>query len=277
MQLQGHLYHTTWIPFTKPKWSAISFPHENQCPRKSISVVTYNIWFDGLLQKERYSALLQEISKYNPDVVCLQECNHQSQKIFTENQFIQENYILSDINTSTFDCWYGITIMLRKDLNIISIEKIPFESRMGRYLAKAVIKVDGKQVSIGTSHFESGFNDLEYRKNQWEVSSANLPDASILCGDFNVHDDHIESEALFKLDWKDSWHTAEKKPKDLERDGITFGIWKGGNNRRLDRILYRGYLKPVSIQTIGDAPLEGYPSTVYISDHFGVYATFEIE
>ncbi|KAJ3320078.1 hypothetical protein HDV06_005728 [Boothiomyces sp. JEL0866] len=276
MKLHGYICNRHWNPFAGMRWTPITLPYGKQRPGNSLSLVTYNIWFDGLLQKERCNALIQEISIYDPDIICLQECTNGSQKVLAENPYIRQKYIMSDFGTESFDTWYGVVMLTKRDLLVTSIEKIPFNSRMGRFLVKTTLSLHGKQITIGTSHFESGFSDSECRKLQWRESTSNLSELAILCGDFNIHDDEMETEFLSNLGWKDSWHGAKKQAKDLERNGVTFGIWKGGR-RRLDRVLYRGSLKPISIQTIGDVALEGYPTTVYISDHFGVYAKFDIE
>ncbi|KAJ3269458.1 hypothetical protein HDV01_001378 [Terramyces sp. JEL0728] len=272
MHLAGYINSNS---FFYPKWSAIQLPHKKSTTQKTLSIVTFNIWFDGLLQQERYAALINEISKHSPDVICLQECNSGSQKQLSEHPYIKQNYILTDINMESFDTWYGIVMLIKKELTINSIEKIPFQTRMGRYLIKTNISVNGRDISIGTSHFESGFNDFEMRKQQWQDSTTNLQGTSILCGDFNIHDDENETEILASLGWKDTWFDGEKKSKDVDRGGITFGHWKGGKERRLDRVLYKG-LKPTFIEIIGDYVLEGFPAPIYISDHMGVYTTFQV-
>jgi mRNA deadenylase 3'-5' endonuclease subunit Ccr4 len=41
--------------------------------QNTLKIVTFNVWFDNYLQRERFDMLFQELETHSPDIICLQE------------------------------------------------------------------------------------------------------------------------------------------------------------------------------------------------------------
>lgn len=241
-----------------------------------------NVWFDSFFQTERFKEIINSIVKIVPEIICLQECNQLFITTLVNDSRISRSYYISDIDGKTLDTWYGVVILVKKSLHLISFQKMQFPTtRMGRSLLTARLSIAGKLVVVGSSHFESGIEDWNVRQEQLTKSTDFLnADACFLCGDFNVYDDDLETKFLLSLGWNDPWlMDIEKSKDDIERNGVTFGhIIKAekGYPRRLDRILYKSLAKPIKIETINNQKLNITGFDVYPSDHFGLLTNFEI-
>ena len=247
----------------------------------SFRIATLNIWFDASFNKQRFEASLENLRNLNPDIIGLQECTKLFLEILSNNKWIQCNYIVSDLTTCTFNGWYGVVMLVkrsRSDVQFLSFTKHDFQSKMGRALVVANLNIGGTNISIGSSHFESGDLDEPVRKIQFEQSTKLLDnEASILCGDFNIVEDQRESEYLKnELQWNDAFINFVVTP---DIDGSTFGIYqpKPVSKRRLDRVLFKN-LTIGSIFNFGSLinvrDIDDKESFIYPSDHLGVFCIF---
>jgi endonuclease/exonuclease/phosphatase family metal-dependent hydrolase len=234
-----------------------------------MKVLTQNVWFEDVISEERYTEILKNIEKIGPDIVCFQECTVQFLEILVSQDWIQ-NYTISDRDGKTFMGLYGVILLIKKPIQILRITRIPFpNSKMGRGLITAILLWEGKQIAIGSSHFESerGSEGIETRKAQYKICTEYLfsqGDIAVLCGDFNIGDEQKESTHLNSLGWKDACATGEP----------TYGIYQPGkifDLKRLDRILYRGNIIPTDFNLLGNEPIRFIGrEPIYPSDHLGV-------
>lgn len=126
---------------------------------------------------------------------------------------------------------------------------------------------------FSNTHFPHRDVDEQARVNCAEILAGRLrardaEETLLLTGDFNTD---VESQShrilLDKAGLKDAWQATERK----EGPRGTFHAFKGvPGEARIDWILYRGKLLPVSVETITDNVNARYPS-----DHFPVLAVFE--
>ncbi|KAI8838960.1 Endonuclease/exonuclease/phosphatase [Chytridium lagenaria] len=250
-------------------------------------LVTYNVWFDGLLQKERANGLLEILKSELPDVVCLQEITKTFMEVLLTNKWWKANY---DVCQKGFDparCWYGIITLTRKDsMTVVAEELVLFpQTSMGRVLL--VVDVQGKPsknhpgmplIRIAQSHFES-MDTAPIRREQRQIAGhyARLGDkgnhkVGFICGDTNCHGPD-EQYPFEEIRFADVWRVLKG-----EENGPTFGLtFKKGvePEARLDRIGWQGpTFRPVDVRRIGTECLNG-TAGLYPSDHVGLVAIFE--
>ena len=132
---------------------------------------------------------------------------------------------------------------------------------------------NGRRFLYYNTHFPHRDTDEEARINCAKIIAERLrarpPDETILLtGDFNTDVERQPHRVLTEqINLRDAWRdvAAPAGPKG------TFHEFKGSPGAdRIDWVLYRGGLKPVSVETITDNVDGRYPS-----DHFPVLAVFE--
>ncbi|KAM0747993.1 hypothetical protein T439DRAFT_359181 [Meredithblackwellia eburnea MCA 4105] len=153
---------------------------------------TWNIWFDtapSSHHQQRWEALFDIfLSKSNPsssstnctttklDIIALQEVIEQSFDQLMQRQELKDDWFVVDfrqILTITQN-WYGTTLLIRKSwmkengLDRIEAGVTRHKSCMAReFLAVELGNDEGVVLRIGTSHFESGTNDIDLRRRQF--------------------------------------------------------------------------------------------------------------
>ena len=196
----------------------------------SISVLTWNVWFDSHRQADRYTHLLTQLIKWFPDVACFQEVTTPFIKALKSNTDITDVYHLSDNRIAS----YGILTLVKKDIaSEIEIEEIQLKSNMDRTLLVVKIPVsmhpqlddtrgddDRFFIHVGNVHLESLDNESFRRqqlitcrdyltKNKMQQSSSDEAHtttvAAMLVGDFNFDSSQT---------WGDWDHNHPKYPKE---------------------------------------------------------------
>lgn len=242
---------------------------------RGLKIISYNIWFEDTLLSKRLESLINIFNRLNPDVVCLQEVRQDIFPVIKEslNNF---PYCIP----KNMDQTYGCVILSRYPIRKFNEYKYP-ESSMGRSLLVAVLDVDGGDVVVSNSHFESMFNNYNKKKVEQFQLAENILNIMhskynnvLLCTDSNVMKD--EEKDFFSDNWNDSW-IINGGDRDMEYtyDGNTnrYLISKGYKYiSRLDRILYRGdglNFKEYRLIKAEEGELEP-------SDHYGVFVIFEV-
>ena len=277
----------------------------------SITLATFNIWFNEYHIYERVSHIITEILQSKPriSVIALQEV---TPKIF---EFINQSPLKSYYNFANpenhLTNHYDVIILIEKTYKINKYIKHPFNNtKMSRNIE--IVSITNiktkKQFLISTSHLESEFfnktnkkinntydsniiinensNKIKQFQETFELldkinNSDNLNkkfyDLIVFMGDMNITD--IEEELFNKNlpnDWKD-YFIEFGSPKYLE---FTYDHTKNNNTyynkkSRLDRIYYKKNektkLEPYSFTFLGQEPAKG---KLFFSDHFGLVATF---
>ncbi|KAL8291502.1 hypothetical protein RQP46_002480 [Phenoliferia psychrophenolica] len=142
---------------------------------------TWNIWFDTHVDCDSrwthlFDTVLSEREGEQLDVVCLQEVTQRSFGMLLERKDVRSAWMIVDFadvleRTSS---WYGTTILVRKSwmaksgLDHVEASLTRYEGPMGRsLLALEFSNASGIALRIGTSHWESGTEDMEIRKRQF--------------------------------------------------------------------------------------------------------------
>ncbi|KAJ3212229.1 hypothetical protein HDU67_003949 [Dinochytrium kinnereticum] len=220
-------------------------------------IVTYNVWFDGLAQKQRANGLLELLKSEFPDVVCLQEVTRTFMEVLTSSTWWKNNYEICQKGFNPSQCWYGIITLVQKS----SFELIAEE-----------------QIRIAQSHFESMANS-EIRREQRKIAADRAKlgfegahQAGFICGDTNCHGED-EQNAFEEVRFADVWKVVKG-----DEPGPTFGLtFKVKDPQsRIDRIGWQGPIfRPIEVRRIGMEEVPGFEG-LYPSDHVGLLSVFEM-
>src|SRR5579859_2086862 len=126
-------YEFTSITESEGKWQPIPIPIPSASttspetpltpiPIPSITLLTWNIWFDALFQNPRFTTILHTITTYpNLDIVALQEVTPPFIRLAKSHPEIQRNWIITDYTDSEHGTeiqrtWYGNIFLVRRGL-----------------------------------------------------------------------------------------------------------------------------------------------------------------
>ncbi|CAL4934440.1 unnamed protein product [Urochloa decumbens] len=268
--------------------------------KKTIKVMTYNVWFrEDLELIRRMNAIGDLIQHHSPDLIGFQEVTPNIYRLFKKSDWWQ-----------SYKCSLSHDEAMEKPYYCMQMSKLPVESfnckpfsktYMGRELCTADVIVGGLiKLVFATSHLESPCPgpptwDQMFSKERVAQANESLRILGafrnvIFCGDMNWDD---KGDGPFPLPdgWIDAW--AELKPGE---NGLTYdtkaNVMLSGNRKvqkRLDRFLCKlPDFKVDSIEMIGK---EAIPGITYIkekkvrqeirklelpvlpSDHFGLVLT----
>ena len=154
----------------------------------SLTVMTWNMWFDKKNRAQRTETLLNEVRCYDPDIVALQEVVQESLEIIIAK--MQPTYYVIGVNPSGFPTEYD-TLILSKFPPIEWDRYYLPKTKMGRNLLLATLQTPTRQITVGTFHLESIFNRRnntaeELKESQLKYIYAISPLNSILMGDTNL-------------------------------------------------------------------------------------------
>ncbi|KAF0979785.1 hypothetical protein FDP41_000938 [Naegleria fowleri] len=223
-----------------------------------LRILTFNIWFDAYMMKERMDGLMNEIfqrtfnvNNHNfsssssfqtisspiPDVLCFQEVTTQSLEMIAQHPIIRNNYYLSDSPDDAFCSVYpyGVLMAVKKTLPIRKLFYNTLPSNM--YRAALSVEIGNSQMQfqnmiVTTVHLES-LSNADLRFQQLDViSNFQIPySQAIICGDFNFDSErnydenylpYLENSYLTSnvhlRQYQDVWKSL-KYPNDL---GKTF-------------------------------------------------------
>jgi exonuclease III len=257
----------------------------------SITIATFNIWFDEYYLEERVFRIISEIIESRPkiSVIALQEVTPASYKFF--KQTLSRYYLFTDIKTNQT---YDTIILVNRDYKINKIISQRFsQSKMQRNFTLVCIThlETKKNYLISSAHLESEFNKSCDQLNHYKISqfiesfnileeylrNSNLEyEMAIFMGDTNICN---EEDEIFSKKIPDNWvdfFIEFGSPKHLE---FTYDYSKNNNTfyrakSRLDRIYYKklnSTMEPYTFSFLGQEP---YRRRLYSSDHFGVVANF---
>lgn len=243
------------------------------------SILSWNILGELRMFSERQTELFRILKNYSNfvDIMCFQEVidmhnlhlnlkdsykfNHSNDKLMIFSKFPIYDLEVFELPRAGWP------------KSLISL-KIKFEDgdQKSPNTDQKSSNADSKSVLIATSHFLPEFGEknvnkiYQYQKTDDFLKSQKIENM-IFVSDFNVISSDEDS---FYLDWNDAYKDCgsietEKYSFDYLQNKFALGEYRC----RLDRILYRGNLKPISFRLIK----EGNPTP---SDHFGLLSEFLI-
>lgn len=255
---------------------------------KRFTVLTYNVWFGELYQKERLFKIIAMIREKAPDIVCLQELTVETFNVI-ENRLGPFYQIFQAFITEGNP--YGSCIMCKKDtVKIVESGDNPYyydysHTKMHRRVVGCEIefsKFIAPKMHILTTHLESLPENDTFRGHQVDVLQSVIKPLKncIVAGDFSIVSQEEDAEKkLHASKLKDCWiemgcpfkvkHTYNSKKNINIVDKM---------QQRYDRIMYHSSsnaVKPKLLSLIGrDNVSQSVP--VPPSNHYGLLAEFEI-
>jgi len=264
--------------------------------------------------QERLKALLSELAALSADVVNLQEVTQSAIRTFQDDDQFRKKWIVSSFDPGIYAKeGHGLLTLINKHTtDIVNSSRYPLDEypdeylRSNRTLLVSEVVKNGVHVCIINAHLNtarlefttaSAYQEARARQvacRNYQISVASTiaqtfkaSDGSkrvIFAGDMNLA--YAEEElALHFRDFEDAW---EMLYGSGGISGYTFGItpWSFKTNvprGRPDRIAFMGKLRPVRSEILFTDPLPLAPDMrellghdVYLSDHAGVLAEFEL-
>jgi endonuclease/exonuclease/phosphatase family metal-dependent hydrolase len=231
-----------------------------------LSVLTFNIMFNKPLFWERFEELLNTLETLDFDVICLQEVLSILLPLLQKRL---TNYNLANTNLIP-EKSYGELILVRKEIELISVFYTPLQSIMGRILLQTKIKKNQSEYNICTFHFESyvgpTYPAAQVRQSQIKEMWKSIHDngSFIFCGDTNMND---YEECKLPLNIIDSWVQAGK-PNFGKYTYFANRFWNYNGQKRFDKIFYTNNLNLIGFGILGNDPIV---KNKWLSDHNGVY------
>lgn len=259
------------------QWKYIS-PSTQGAERDTLTFATFNIWFGDYYAEERHTAIANLLKYHQPDFIALQEVTPEALQVFLRQSWIQEDYLITDIDGSTLG-EYGVVILSRLPLKSIMLTELP--SFMDRYLLLVETTVNDLPFCVGTVHLESLKSSSEMRGLQLQTIFEVLENVEnvVLMGDFNFCASwHKENDRL-DLSYYDLWALLHPDQSGYTEDTSINRmryLVKGKHKQvRFDRILLKsateaGGWKASTIELLGTEPITPEEPDVFPSDHFGL-------
>ncbi|KAF2871408.1 Endonuclease/exonuclease/phosphatase [Massariosphaeria phaeospora] len=275
----------------------------------TLRLISWNIDFSTPFAEERMSAALEHLEDLIlsagadvPVVVYLQEMENADLELIRESRWIQDRFILTEMNARNWQASYGTTMLIDRRLAVESVFRVPWYSGYGRdglFLDIALKAPEAEPVSgagagskvlrLCNTHLESLAADPPVRPAQMGVAGKYLREpnvaAALFAGDLNaiesfdriLHTENGLSDAYLELGGKED-----------SDDGYTWG-YQSPHTRfaccRMDKILFRGSIKPIKFARIGidvkvtedkRKEVRDAGQAEWVTDHYGVMGDFEI-
>ncbi len=246
-----------------------------------ISVLSYNIETDDGDWPGRFAYILQEIRDKEIDVIGLQEVIQRSN---LDNQAMQMAdslgyyYYFDSVNDEGSDQRYGNAIVSRYPIEDTHFRALQPLDRYRKAL-HAELDVNGHTVDFYTTHLHHQMLDHDIRKEQIHdlidfIEETRSGDIHFLTGDFNANPDWEEMKLVYES-FTDVYPLFHENHMDPEHTTLNPRI--GHQMRRIDYVFFRNTgrdnLRANSAEIILD---KVHDDPQMESDHFGVYAQFDI-
>lgn len=249
--------------------------------KRSVRLVTYNVWFSEYFQQERYQVLLNIVKNCRADVIGLQEVTPTCLEQILVQPWIRGHYYVSDTTGDTVEP-HGVLFLSRLPIQRLWLHHLP--SQKHRKLLVAEFRIGDQSVIVGNVHLESGETSAPIRAEQLKIVFPQLEDAehAILLGDFNFDPSWTEENNRLDPDYEDVWTRLRgNEPGYTEDTDINLMRLEQKDDDvrkvRFDRILLRSSTwQPTCIQMLGTEPISPQQKNVFPSDHFGLAAEIEL-
>lgn len=276
--------------FGKRKWrplpESIRFAGASAAYPSTLSVATYNVWFDNVVNDVRYPAIAKLVTAMDADIVCLQEVNQSFLRHLKADTNVRAAYTCVGIEGETIrggafhDC---LMLVNRKTLTVPqgALNDLPGTRDQRRLLSARVFGVAEehtqgiRNVTVANAHLEStgAAYALGARRAQLQFIKGKLPlSGAIFGGDLNLVTEG-ETRTPEELGIRDAWTDAGKPADTPTSDALYKSTCLP---RRLDRVLYTGdAVRATEASLFGETPLkitQLNQKDLFLSDHKGVLA-----
>jgi endonuclease/exonuclease/phosphatase family metal-dependent hydrolase len=256
----------------------------------TLSVATYNVWFESMVNDVRYPAVVKLVVATGADIICLQEVTQSFIRHLKADPAVRETYTCLGIEGETIgdSMFHGCLMLIKtKTLTVTqgTLDELPDTRDQRRLLSARVSGVPGahthniRDVMVATAHLES--TGAEYavsaRLRQLRYIKEKLPHSgAIFCGDMNLVTEG-ETRVPEKLGFHDAWTAAGHSADTPTSDALYKSMY---TPRRLDRVLYTGDVLCTSEASLfGETPLQitqPVQMDLFLSDHIGVLVKLKL-
>lgn len=305
----------SWVD-EKKEWQAAT-PNSSQTHSAAISKVALYSWnIDFMLPflDTRMKAAFDHLQELTSQplsasdtavVIKLQECVPSDLVTIGQQQWVRDNFYMTDIDTASWmSGLYGTVTLIDRRLNISSCFRVHYsKTRMQRDALFVDVVVpngsntDGRKLRVCNTHLESLALEPPFRPAQMQIVASHMQEEGILgaivAGDFNaiqpfdtsLHSDNGLKDAYLELggaENSDEGYTWGQQALPALRD--QFGC------SRMDKVYYRGGgLKLLSFERFGagvevpesekeekDQLLALGFEKAWVTDHLGIKAVFQL-
>lgn len=151
----------------------------------SLKIVTFNVWFDSYMIRERFELLVAELESHKPDIICFQEVTPKFLQWCHDAPFFHDYHQCYKSSETKKVIPYGCLIVSR--FPIASFQELELTTMMFRKCLILEVILNDKRVLIGNVHLES-LNTAKVRACQLKDIFATLgpcPNAFFM-GDLNI-------------------------------------------------------------------------------------------
>ena len=227
---------------------------------------------DGVIDVEKQAEI---IKKYDPNIVCLQEVDLFTNRV---NQ-IDELKIFKDItnlkyssygsNITFKDGWYGNAILSEFPIRSTENYMSSICSKETKGVLHSKIRIGSRMIDIFNTHFPvipeerlKFSEEIIYLMDRIET-----PENAVLIGDFNLGIVPLAGNHKYKIVPSENYPEYENLLKcfnKIDFDELTYEV--GNPIGSIDKVMYSGNLKLISIEKLNEE----------ISDHYPIMVKFEI-
>ncbi|WP_232374861.1 endonuclease/exonuclease/phosphatase family protein [Mycolicibacterium mengxianglii] len=241
----------------------------------SLSVATFNIWYDDYHAQQRYQTIATVLSREMPDVMVFQEVTQPALDVLLAQPWIRTHYRRAAIIGGRLGN-YGMLLLSRPAVGRVTYTRLP--TKLSRGYLTAEFELNSTAQKIVGVHLESGKTAQRTRARQLScLFRANRnSDNVIVAGDFNMRDDENH---LLPPDYRDVWPALRPGDPGYTEDTsvnlMRFDNKDKHRHVRFDRVLCKGDAwVPERIRLLGCEPVSPALPRVFPSDHFGVLCQF---
>ena len=244
--------------------------------RDSMTVATYNVWFDDSFAERRYCAIADLLSRDVPDVVVFQEVTPTALAVFLAQPWIRAGYRRAAVTGADVGN-YGMLMLTRLPINRVTYTPLP--TRLARGFLQAEFTINGRRQVVCSVHLESGKLATRVRARQLRHVFRALRGAedALVLGDFNMRDSEND---LIDPAYCDLWRTLRPGEPGFTEDTsinlMRYDMKDKHRHVRFDRVLLKGSgWTGNRIELLGTEPISAALPRVFPSDHFGVACRLE--
>ncbi len=145
---------------------------EPDVSRDRLVLVTYNVWFEEFLWRERFAALLGVVRDCGPDLIALQEATPRHLQYLLADPWVRREFRLSDVTGETLQP-HGVLLLARVPLRGLGLRELP--SDKDRKLLVAELGMGARSACVGNLHLESSASATTLRLAQLDEVLPTLP------------------------------------------------------------------------------------------------------
>ena len=241
-----------------------------------IRIISFNMRhgeiIDGVIDVERQAEI---IKKYDPNIVCLQEVDlftnrvNQMDELETFKKITNLKYSSYGSNITFKDGWYGNAILSEFPIRSTENYMSSICSKETKGVLHSKIKIGSRTIDIFNTHFPV-IPDERIKFSEeiiYLMDRIEPPENAVLLGDFNLGIVPLEGNHKYTIEQKESYPEYENLLKCFNKVDFNEFTYEVGNPMgSIDKVLYSGNLKFISIEKLDEE----------ISDHYPIMVKFEI-